>query len=56
MPSKFSEVVILRIWGDLTFREIAETLDIPLNTVTSRYRYGIAHLRKSVSEIADPQS
>ena len=35
-----------RVWGGLTFAEIAETLQIPPNTAASRYRYGIAELRK----------
>lgn len=31
--------------GGLTFKEIAELTDVPLNTVASRYRYAIDKLR-----------
>ena len=41
MPEKFREVVILKIWSELTFAQMAETLEIPLNTAASRYRYGL---------------
>ena len=41
------EVVVLRIWGDLTFPEIAEMTGVSVPTATSRFRYGIDHLRKS---------
>ncbi|MEC8928054.1 MAG: sigma-70 family RNA polymerase sigma factor [Verrucomicrobiota bacterium] len=46
MPEKFREVMLLKIWGGLTFVQVAETLDIPMNTAASRYRYGLAFLRK----------
>lgn len=48
LPSKFSEVIVLKIWGEQTFLQIAETLEISQNTVASRYRYGIDMLRKAL--------
>ncbi len=45
LPNIYREVVTLKIWGGLTFAEIAEALDIPQNTAASRYRYGLATLR-----------
>ncbi|MEG0023724.1 MAG: RNA polymerase sigma factor [Akkermansia sp.] len=48
LPPKFSEVIVLKIWGEQTFQQIADTLEISLNTVASRYRYGIDLLRKSM--------
>ncbi len=42
---------MLKIWGGLTFDEIAEALDIPANTAASRYRYGLAELRKLTKEV-----
>ena len=39
------EVVSLHIHGQMKFREIAEQLDLSINTVQSRYRYGIEKLR-----------
>lgn len=48
LPQKFSEVIIMKIWGEQTFAEIGEALDVSLNTVASRYRYGLERLRKSL--------
>lgn len=48
LPTKFAEVIILKIWGEHTFAEIGEMLDVSLNTVASRYRYGLERLRKSL--------
>lgn len=47
----FAEVLTLKIWGGLTFREIAETLDIPQNTAASRYRYALEELRKCLKGV-----
>jgi len=38
-------VVMMRVFGELSFREIAEALDEPLQTVVSRYRRALAVLR-----------
>jgi RNA polymerase sigma-70 factor (ECF subfamily) len=40
------EVLVLRIWGGLTFSEIAATLGESINTVASRHRYAIEALRR----------
>lgn len=53
LPSKFSEVIVLKIWGEQTFQQIAETLEISQNTVASRYRYGIDLLRKALRNKKD---
>lgn len=42
------EVLVLKIWGELTFQEIASTLDISHNTAASRYRYALEHLKKQL--------
>ena len=39
------EVVSLHIHGRMKFRDIAKQLDVSINTVQSRYRYGIEKLR-----------
>lgn len=49
LPAKFSEVILMKIWGDRTFAEIGETLGISQNTAASRYRYGLEALKKSLS-------
>ncbi|MDA0346939.1 MAG: sigma-70 family RNA polymerase sigma factor [Verrucomicrobia bacterium] len=43
------EVVVLKIWGELTFQEIANILDVSLNTAASRYRYALEHLKKEIT-------
>ncbi len=49
LPEKFSEVIIMKIWGDRTFAEIGEALGISQNTAASRYRYGLEALKKSLA-------
>jgi RNA polymerase sigma-70 factor (ECF subfamily) len=49
LPQKFSEVIIMKIWDERTFAEIGEILGVSLNTVASRYRYGLERLRKSLN-------
>jgi len=51
LPENYREVVTLKVWGELTFVEIAEALAIPANTAASRYRYGLAELRKLTTGI-----
>lgn len=48
LPEKFSEVVVMKIWGERTFAEIGETLGISQNTAASRYRYGLEALKKEL--------
>lgn len=45
------EVVTLKIWGELTFAEIAQVLEIPANTAASRYRYALDELRKHAAQV-----
>lgn len=49
LPDYYREVIMLKIWGELTFDQIAETLDIPMNTAASRYRYALQKLRRSLN-------
>ena len=46
LPELHREVVVLKFWGNLTFAEVADVLGIPPNTAASRYRYGLAEMRK----------
>jgi RNA polymerase sigma-70 factor (ECF subfamily) len=48
LPEEQRTVVVLKVWGELTFQEIASTLDAPLNTVTARYRYALEKLRNRI--------
>ncbi len=49
LPSDQQEVVILKVWGEQTFKSIAEILGIPQNTAASRYRYGLSQIRSSLN-------
>jgi RNA polymerase sigma-70 factor (ECF subfamily) len=48
LPHDQREVLVLKIWNELTFSEIAGALDISQNTAASRYRYALANLKKSL--------
>lgn len=39
------EVLVLHIWGGLSFEEAGRLLSIPANTAASRYRYALQKLR-----------
>lgn len=45
LPHEQKAVVILKVWENLTFAQIADVLDIPANTAASRYRYALDKLR-----------
>ena len=49
LPPKFAEVVVMKVWGERTFAEIGEALEISPNTAASRYRYGLEALKKKLS-------
>jgi RNA polymerase sigma-70 factor (ECF subfamily) len=51
LPAIHRETLILKVWGGLTFAQIAEALEIPQNTAASRYRYALEELRKSIKDI-----
>jgi RNA polymerase sigma-70 factor (ECF subfamily) len=49
LPDEQREVLVLKIWGELTFEEIAVQLEIPPNTAASRYRYALVALRRELA-------
>lgn len=44
------QVLLLKFFADLSFREIAEVMDCPLNTVSSWYRRGLQQLQENLNE------
>jgi len=44
LPVEQREVVVLKIWEDLTFAQISDVLGVPAATAASRYRYGLQKL------------
>ena len=49
LPAEQREVVVLKVWGDLTFDEIGEQLTISPNTAASRWRYAMEALRRNIT-------
>jgi RNA polymerase sigma-70 factor (ECF subfamily) len=48
LPAEQREVLVMKIWNDLTFAEIASVLGISQNTAASRYRYALAALKRTL--------
>ena len=48
LPNEQREVLVMKIWNELTFAEIASALEISQNTAASRYRYALAALKKNL--------
>ena len=55
LPATQSEVVVLKIWEQLTFAEIAEVLQITPSTAASRYRYALEKLAGKLSRVSNSQ-
>lgn len=49
LPEEQRQTIVLHIWGELTFSQIAELLEMSANTAASRYRYALAKLRQAMS-------
>jgi len=49
LPYEQREVIVLHLHHGMRFWEIAEALDVSINTLQSRYRYGLDKLRSIVS-------
>ena len=46
LPDEQREIVVLKIWGGLTFDEAATLAGVSANTAASRYRYALTKLRE----------
>jgi len=49
LPPEQCEVIVLRLYGQLRFRAIAQAADVSVNTIKGRYRYGIRNLRSMLN-------
>jgi RNA polymerase sigma-70 factor (ECF subfamily) len=47
LPVEQREVLVMKIWNELTFAEIGQALGISQNTAASRYRYALVALKKN---------
>ncbi|WLD25080.1 sigma-70 family RNA polymerase sigma factor [Flavobacterium dauae] len=50
LPEDQQEIIKLRLYDDLTFKEIAELNGISINTALGRMRYAIINLRKIINQ------
>ena len=50
LPEDQKEVLIMRLYRDMSFKEIAENTNVSINTALGRMRYAIINLRKLITE------
>jgi len=50
LPDDQREVLVMKVWGGLTFEEVAESLGISANTAASRWRYGLEKLKSRMAK------
>lgn len=50
LPDNQKEIVIMRFYHDMSFKEIAEVTGTSINTALGRMRYAIMNLRKMVND------
>ena len=55
LPESQREVLVLKVWGNLTFPQIAEVTGVSSNTAASRFRYGLEALRKALVKDVEVQ-
>ncbi len=52
LPDEQREVLIMRHWGDMSFKDIAEKTGVSINTALGRMRYALSNLRKMMDQQA----
>jgi len=50
LPEEQKEVIVLRHFADMSFKDIARITDCSINTALGRMRYGLINLRKMMME------
>lgn len=50
LPENQREVLLMRYYRDMSFKEIAETTDVSINTALGRMRYAILNMRRIAEE------
>ena len=48
LPPEQREVVHMKVYENMTFKQIARVLDVPINTAASRYRYALDKLGRLI--------
>ena len=50
LPDDQKEVLLMRMYRDMSFKEIAENTDVSINTALGRMRYALINLRKLIEK------
>jgi RNA polymerase sigma-70 factor (ECF subfamily) len=50
LPNDQREVLVMRIYQDLSFKEISEITGVSINTALGRMRYALMNLRKVIDK------
>ncbi len=50
LPEEQKQVILLRHYGGMSFKEIAEQTDVSINTALGRMRYALINLRKLITQ------
>jgi RNA polymerase sigma-70 factor (ECF subfamily) len=51
LPEDQREAVVMHLYSGLTFQQVAEVLDVPLQTIASRYRRALVKLREQLASL-----
>jgi len=50
LPANQKEVLVMRMFKDMSFKEIAESTDVSINTALGRMRYALINMRKLIKD------
>lgn len=50
LPDEQREIVMMRLYYDMSFKEISDSLDISINTALGRMRYALINMRKLIEK------
>ena len=50
LPEEQKEVLNMRMYADMSFKDIAEATNVSINTALGRMRYALINLRKMIKE------
>jgi RNA polymerase sigma-70 factor (ECF subfamily) len=50
LPEEQKQVLIMRHWGDMSFKEIADHTGVSINTALGRMRYALNNIRKMMEQ------
>jgi RNA polymerase sigma-70 factor (ECF subfamily) len=50
LPKEQKEVLVMRMYKDMSFKEISENTGVSINTALGRMRYALINLRKIIEK------